>query len=85
MFLWKRRTRDSNPQPREGHLISSETPLGVNPEENAHSQKSAAQGAAADPANATADPDLSAISTAWDTLPDAVKVGILAMVNSVTK
>ena len=39
---------------------------------------------AVDPAKAPADPRLSAVISAWDTLPDAVRAGILAMVKATT-
>lgn len=53
------------------------------PEENAHSGKRAAAGAAVDSRNAPIDADLQAIIERWAELPDTVKAGILAMVRAV--
>jgi hypothetical protein len=52
------------------------------PGENAHSQSSAAQGAAVERENAPIDPDLEAIIVRWSGLPEAIKSEILRMVNA---
>ena len=53
-----------------------------NPEKNAHSENRAAAGAAVDSENAEIDADLQAIIERWADLPEAVKVGIVAMVRA---
>ena len=59
--------RDSHRNPkRKRGMIPRVT--GANPEENAHSRKSAAPRTAVDPAKAPADPRLSAVVSAWDLL-----------------
>ena len=80
----KRRARDSNPQPANRHLISNQTPEFENTEQNAHSQQGAAQGAAVGAENASIDPGLQTIVERWPGLPDALKAGILAMVQAVS-
>ena len=57
-----------------------ETP--VNPEENAHSPEGAAPGAAVGAENSPIDPDLQSIIERWTKLPDAIKAGMLAMVQA---
>ena len=52
------------------------------PGKNAHSRNSAAPGAADDTQNAHIDPDLPRVIDAWPALPEAVKAGILAMVEA---
>ena len=54
----------------------------VFPEENGTFPSGAAPGAAVGPENAPIDPDLRAIIERWAELPDAVKAGIVAMVNA---
>ena len=49
---------------------------------NAVSQECAAAGAAVETENASIDPDLRAIIERWTNLPDAVKAGIVAMVEA---
>ena len=44
--------------------------------------RSAAQFGAVGDENRSIDPDLAAVIEAWPTLPEAVKAGILAMVNA---
>ena len=53
-----------------------------NPEKNAHSQASAAQGAAVDSQNEPIDTDLLVIIERWPDLPDALKAGIVAMIQT---
>jgi len=57
-----------------------ETP--VNPEENAHSGDGAAPDAAVGAENSRIDPDLQSIIERWTKLPDAIKAGMLAMVQA---
>ena len=64
-------------------MIQRATP--ENPEENAHSEHCAAAGAAVDSENVQIAPDLQAIVERWADLPDAVKAGIVAMVQAATK
>ena len=61
-------------------MIPLLTPL--NPEGKANSEKCAAPGAAVQIDNSTLDPDLQTIIDRWPALPDAVKAGILAMVQA---
>jgi len=59
------------------HCASAE-----NLEENAHSSDRAAQGAAVEHENAVFDPNLQVIIERWPELPDALKAGILAMIQT---
>jgi len=61
-------------------MIQPATP--VNPEENAYSRGSAAPGAAVDAENTPIDADLQAVIQRWPELPEAVKAGIVAMVQA---
>jgi len=77
----KRRARDSNPQPVSRHLISSEAASPEKPDENAHSRKCAAPGAAVGAQDAPIDADLADWLDACPVeLTDEAKAGILAMV-----
>ena len=53
-----------------------------NPEKNTHSENRAAPGAATDPANAPADPDLQVIIEAWADLSKDTKAAIMAITRS---
>ena len=64
-------------------MIQRVTP--ENTEENAHPENRAAAGAAVDSENVQIDADLRAIVERWADLPDAVKAGIVAMVQAATK
>ena len=61
-------------------MIPPSTPL--NAEENGDSQDCAAHGAAVEHDQGPSDPDLAAVIDAWDELPMAVRVGIVAMVRA---
>ncbi len=52
----------------------------VNVEEYSNPDKRATAGAAVESAEVPIDPDLQLVIDAWQTLPEATKVGILAMV-----
>ncbi len=54
----------------------------LNPEENGDFLNRAAQGAAVEHDEAPIDPELAAVIAAWETLPVAVRRGILAMVEA---
>ena len=75
----KRRARDSNPQPLAGQLISNQSLLAENAEENSVSQDSAAHGAAVQQDHGPNDPDLVAIIEAWPELSEAVKAAFMAL------
>ncbi len=62
-------------------LIKSQFATPKITEENALSQQSAAQGAAVGAANGPIDPELQTIVERWPGLPDALKAGILAMID----
>ena len=57
----------------------------VNAEEYSNPDKRAAPGAAVEPAEVPIDLDLQLVIEAWQTLPEATKVGILAMVRATTE
>ncbi len=63
-------------------LIKSQFATPKISEENALFLQSAAQGAAVSAANAAIDPELQTIVERWPGLPDALKAGILAMINA---
>ena len=54
----------------------------VNPEENGNSPKWAASGAAVESEIGISDHDLTLIVQRWESLPEAVRVGIVAMVKA---
>ena len=62
--------------------IMSQNAIHESAEENAHSESCAAPGAADESKNGPIDPDLQSVIDAWETLPDPVKAGILAMVRA---
>ena len=68
-----------NPEPHTGQLISNLSPLALNPRENSTSRPVASKSPAVDHG---IDTDLQAVIDAWDTLPEAVKAGIVAMVGA---
>jgi len=85
----ERRARDSNPQPLAGHLISSLVPDSPNTQtgqEIRDSPKCEVPVLVPSPPNPVSDPgppaDLARVVAAWDRLPDAIKAGILALVNA---
>lgn len=78
----QRRARDSNPQLLTEHLNSNQAEECENAEEYAYSQSRPALGAAASAEIAPLDPDFQLVIDAWATLPEATKVGILAMVRA---
>ena len=80
--LSKRRARDSNPQLLAEHLNSNQAEECKNAEEYADSQLRAAPGAAVSAQTTPLDPDLQLVIEAWETLPEATKIGILAMVRA---
>ena len=53
-----------------------------NPEETTHFSESGAESGANDPKNDPIDPDLALVVERWDSLPDAVRAGIVAMVKA---
>ena len=56
-----------------------------NPEKNTHSENRAAPGAATDPANAPADPDLQVIIEAWPNLESKVREAVVTLVKTIFK
>ena len=73
-------TRTHTGDTPHGILSPDEAP--ENPEENAPSQNSAAQGAALGAPEGPDDPNLAIIIQRWPDLPPAMKSGILAMVQA---
>ena len=63
-------------------LIKSQYATQEKPEENADSGEGAAPGAAVGAENESIVPELAAVIEAWSDLPEAVKVGIMAMVKA---
>ena len=63
-------------------LIKSQSVTPENTEENTQSSNRAAQGAAVEHENAVIDPDLLVIIERWPDLPDALKAGIVAMIQT---
>ncbi len=53
-----------------------------NPEENSDFPKGGASGAAVKPEIVHSDPGLAMVVRRWDSLPEAVRVGIVAMVRA---
>jgi len=74
----KRRRRDSNP----GWRICNQTSNPQNAEENTHSSKGAAQGAAVGAENAPIDDNLAHLAEAWPKLPAAIRTAILVMLDA---
>ena len=64
------------------HRIDSQIPHPQNPEENGDFPKAGAPGAAVESEIGISDPDLAVIVQRWDSLPEAVKAGIVAMVKA---
>jgi hypothetical protein len=77
----KRRRRDSNP----GWRICNQTSNPQNAEENTHSSKGAAQGAAVGAENAPIDADLARVVEAWPSLPAALRAAVLAIIDAADK
>ena len=73
--LRKRRTRDSNPQPLAGHLISSQAEASINPENQADSQPPTAHSTAHSP-------DLAFIIRRWPKLSDSTKTTLIAVIKA---
>ena len=61
---------------------SNPRPIAENPEKTRDSEQGAAPGAAGTAPNLPSDPVLQRVIDAWQQLPEAVRVGILAMVDS---
>ena len=74
----KRRRWESNPRWR----ICNQTATPENAEENGDSGDGAAPRAAVGAENRSPDAELTAVIEAWPTLPEPIKSGILAMVQS---
>jgi hypothetical protein len=55
-----------------------------NPEETTHFAKGGAESGANDPENKAIDPGLALVIERWDTLADAIRAGIVAMVAAST-
>jgi hypothetical protein len=53
-----------------------------NPEETPHFSKGGAESGANDPQNDRIDPGLALLVERWDSLPEAVRAGIVAMVKA---
>ena len=89
----RRRATQNNSGRGGARTLTGVTPHGIlshdatpeNPEENGRFENRDAAGAAVDSENVQIDPDLQAIVERWADLPDAVKAGIVAMVQTATK